>query len=387
MNHDLLEQVVNAVLYEGYILYPYRPSSKKNQRERFTFGRVYPQAFSLAENGVEPCAMQTQCLVRAFAAEPTLNVSVRFLHPLRREIGLLTSPLTHWTGTEPPFRVVPELNINGNLYQTWLEAVERRVDSPQQCLNSLVKNLQRVSFRFEESRGIEPICEGKTVVAVMVRRQAPIEGTLELRAETIGRDLFRITATILNQTALPETNSNEADAVLAQTFASTHTVLEAHDAEFISLMDPAPEYRQAAQACRNIGTWPVLVGDEEARERGTMLSSPIILYDYPKIAPESAGSLFDGTEIDELLTLRIQTMTDAEKFEMRHADEQARRLLERTESLPQERLLQMHGTIRQPATPRPIEFDDFFGANIPIKGTTVNGVFLKPGDRVRIRPM
>jgi len=42
MNESRLEQIVNAVLYEGYILYPYRSSSKKNRRERFTFGRVYP---------------------------------------------------------------------------------------------------------------------------------------------------------------------------------------------------------------------------------------------------------------------------------------------------------------------------------------------------------
>ena len=49
----------------------------------------------------------------------------------------------------------------------------------------------------------------------------------------------------------------------------------------------------------------MLVGEEG--ERDTMLSSPIILYDYPQIAPESPGSLFDGTEIDEILSLRILT--------------------------------------------------------------------------------
>jgi hydrogenase maturation protease len=57
MNAQRLDQIVNAVLYEGYVLYPYRPSSKKNQRERFTFGRVYPPAYSVAQAGREPCAM------------------------------------------------------------------------------------------------------------------------------------------------------------------------------------------------------------------------------------------------------------------------------------------------------------------------------------------
>ncbi len=45
--------------------------------------------------------------------------------------------------------------------------------------------------------------------------------------------------------------------------------------------------------------------------------SPIILYDYPQIAPESAGDFFDSTEMDEMLTLRIMTLTDDEKSDMR----------------------------------------------------------------------
>jgi hydrogenase maturation protease len=77
-----------------------------------------------------------------------------------------------------------------------------------------------------------------------------------------------------------------------------------------------------------------------------MLSSPIILYDYPQIAPESAGDLFDGTEIDEILTLRILTLTDEEKREMRGVDERARRLLERTETLPPEQMMKLHGAMR-----------------------------------------
>jgi hydrogenase maturation protease len=77
-----------------------------------------------------------------------------------------------------------------------------------------------------------------------------------------------------------------------------------------------------------------------------MLSSPIILYDYPQIAPESPGSLFDGTEIDEILSLRILTMTDEEKREMRQSDEYARQILERTESMPQEQFMKLHGAMR-----------------------------------------
>jgi hydrogenase maturation protease len=77
-----------------------------------------------------------------------------------------------------------------------------------------------------------------------------------------------------------------------------------------------------------------------------MLSSPIILYDYPQIAPESPGDLFDGAEIDEILSLRIMTMTEEEKQEMRESDDRARRILERTETLPEEQLMKLHGALR-----------------------------------------
>jgi hydrogenase maturation protease len=117
------------------------------------------------------------------------------------------------------------------------------------------------------------------------------------------------------------------------------------DGKFISLLEPPEELKDLAVSCENIGVWPVLIGMQG--ERDTMLASPVILYDYPQIAPESPGDLFDGTEIDEILALRIMTMTDAEKHEMRHADDRARRILERTEALPMEHLMKLHGTLRE----------------------------------------
>jgi hydrogenase maturation protease len=118
------------------------------------------------------------------------------------------------------------------------------------------------------------------------------------------------------------------------TFASTHTILHAPDGEFLSLIDPPPTYAQITETCRNIGAWPILVGDEEKGERDTMISSPIILYDYPKIAPESPGDLFDSAGIDEGPTRRTMTVTDTEKREMRGGDEEARKSLERTRTPP-----------------------------------------------------
>jgi hypothetical protein len=142
---------------------------------------------------------------------------------------------------------------------------------------------------------------------------------------------------------------------------STHTILAVRNGAFVSLMDPPAEFREEAMACRNAGTWPVLAGAEG--EHDTMLSSPIILYDYPQVAPESPGDLFDGTEIDEILTLRVLTLSDEEKAQIRAGGARARELLERAESLPSEHLLKLHGAVRglQGAPPR-------------------------QGDRVRLRP-
>ena len=148
---------------------------------------------------------------------------------------------------------------------------------------------------------------------------------------------------------------------------SAHAVLSAQDGEFVSMTDPPAEFADIAAACVNTGVWPVLV------ERDTILASPIILPDYPEVAPESTGDLFDATEIEEILTLRILTLTDAEKEEARRSDEHARRILERAESLPAEHLMKLHGTIR--------------GLNqAGARSVRVRGVDLKTGDRVRLWP-
>jgi hydrogenase maturation protease len=156
--------------------------------------------------------------------------------------------------------------------------------------------------------------------------------------------LFKVQVRVENLTAL-EAREVSRDEALMRSLVSAHTLLGLSDGEFVSLLEPPPDLQELAASCQNLGTWPVLVG--EAGERGTMLSSPIILYDYPQIAPESPGDLFDGLEIDEILALRIMTMTDEEKREMRQADERSRRILERTENLPMEHLMKLHGTLRE----------------------------------------
>src|SRR5580698_7839998 len=104
MNQTLIDRLVNVILYEGYILYPYRPSVKN--RQRWTFGGIYPQSWSDAQGGSDAAAMQTQCLV-APGAGARVRVSVRFLHLVERTVGELPQPLSQWpAGAEPEFRAV-----------------------------------------------------------------------------------------------------------------------------------------------------------------------------------------------------------------------------------------------------------------------------------------
>lgn len=402
MNGSQLTELVNAVLYEGYILYPYRPSSKKNSHERFTFGRVYPQAYSVAEQGREPCLVQTECLVRHSGDKAAVEATARFLHPMAREIRVVkpgAEPRHPHRENDSAFQVVPELEVDGELYQTWMEAVEREVTLPEIELNNSAPQTLALPFAFQASRSIEPLhARNQEAAGWMVRRQCLATGLVECAVRALEPGLHKITIRICNSTPLLPGELAQREEVALRTLASVHTLLTVQGGEFVSLLDPPAQLKDAAAACANIGTWPVLVGDEKQGERDTMLSSPIILYDYPKVAPESAGPLFDATEIDEILSLRILTLTEREKIEMRRVDEQARRLLERTESLSDERWLKLHGTLRpvqppaevaasaQPNPGPPVEFDDFFGASTRLEGVSVKGVFLRAGDRVRLCP-
>jgi hypothetical protein len=361
MNLTLVERIVNAVLYEGYILYPYRASAVKN-RQRFNFGALYPESYSLAQSGTDAWSMQTECLVLA-SPDTALDVKARFLHLLARDVGVPIADCGMRISDclNEDFRVVESLEVDGQLFQTWQEAVERDVSTPALKLNELVKEPCRFAFEFPARREMEPLRDatGKTVGAI-IRNQESVEGAIELQAvECVSKDnapftnpqsairnpqLFKVSVRILNLTPPGGENFKSRDDALMRSLVSTHTILGVRNGEFVSLLDPPEAFSEVVSSCRNIGTWPVLVGEQG--ERDCMLSSPIILYDYPEIAPESAGDLFDGTEIDEILTLRIMTLTDEEKRAMRGVDERARQILERTETLPFEQMMKLHGAMR-----------------------------------------
>ncbi len=336
MDFKPAERIVSAVLYEGYILYPYRASAVKN-RQRFNFGVLAPCEQGRAHRDGEDWQMQTECLIRG-DERTEVEVRVRFLHLMAREVRARAAD------ADSGWRTVESVEVDGKLYQTWQEAVEREVSAK---INpwELLDRPQRQTFSFPAQQETEPLGDA----GVMVREQQAVSGELELAVTQPAAQVFKVSVRIRNLTPMrnaeqwgPEQTRNQE---LMRSLVSAHTVLGASNGEFVSLLEPPDGFRDVAAKCHNIGTWPVLVGAEGGRH--LMLSSPIILYDYPQVAPESAGDFFDGAEIDEMLTLRVLTLTDAEKREMSSVDERARQILERTESMPAEQLMKLHGAMRE----------------------------------------
>jgi hypothetical protein len=311
MSVDPVRAIADAVLYEGYMLWPYRPSAMKNQR-RWTFGGVHPRAHS-ERHPDDRWRMRTEVLLEG---APEVEVTVRFLHIVRRRVGRSTAAGgLVW---------VDQFVAGGERHVAWDEAVEREVNAP-------------APIAIPAGSAREDLAGG-----AIVRSWEGLEGAVDVDVATLAPDLHRVTVGIANTTSWPGGDREEA---LRRTLCSTHTVLRAVTGAFVSLTDPPERLREAAAACRNEGTWPVLVG--EPGERDTVLSSPIILEDHPRIAPESPGDLFDGGEIDQMLVLNILSLTDEERADMRDADPRTREILERTEALTEEELMRLHGAIRE----------------------------------------
>ena len=379
MNFASAEAIVKAVLYEGYILYPYRPTNVKN-RQRWTFGGIFPESFAALDRS-SASSMQTECLVRG-GPETRIEVQVRFLHLLMREIGQLSTPVATLPAEEPSSTKVASLELGGQVFHAWEEAVERQIASPQLTIGALTRTETLILLSFSGERALEPLRGPNGLVeALFVRTSQSLRGEIAIAAKEVAPSTFKLTVRIRNTTPWNARAFEHRAAAQHLAFASTHTILGVDGGAFLSLFDPPEDVKDAAAGCENEGTWPVLAG--EAGSASTMLSSPIILYDYPQVAPESPGDLFDGTEIDEILTLRILGMTDEEKREMATADVRARALLERTEALSASQMARLHGALREPSSApenRP------HGLKPQLAFMHAGGRDFKVGDRVRLRP-
>lgn len=303
MSSETVDQIARAILYEGYMLYPYRRSALKNQ-QRWNFGVLYPPAWTAMQTGSDSSHFQMECLICG-GANLRLEAAARFLQVI-----------AHSDGDD-----------------VWQEASEREVFASgiRVADQMTVPRIQAFSFG-----------RGEWKEDGLVRRQELVQGEIQISTVHAGDDVFRLTVRLRNTS---EVTPTDRDSALMRSLVSAHVVVTVREGEFVSQTDPPDALRQRAAACRNVGVWPVLVGEEGARD--TVLGSPIILYDYPRVAPESAGDLFDGTEIDEILTLRILSLPDAEKEEARRSDERARHVLDRAEANAGEHVMQLHGAIRE----------------------------------------
>jgi hypothetical protein len=340
-----LDRLVAATLYEGYILYPYRPSSVKNQ-VRWTFGGVHPRAWSEASGGTDPWFVQTECLLRS-GEDAAITVHARFLQLMTRTVARLDPPSLSLDGDAADrLEDVEELRVAGITHRGWEEATELDIDCGAHEIAQVVARELVVERSYHEHCDVEPLIdEGGLVVGALIRDWQPLDVDVSVEATRVAADITRIRAVIRNTGAFNLTGDRDRDRALRHSLISTHVILTAENGEWLSLADPPADAVELAAACRNTGLWPVLVGDPGTSD--TVLASPIILEDHPQVAPESSGDLFDATEIDEILSLRILALTDDEKAEMRAADARSRALLDRTEALTGDDLMRMHGTIRE----------------------------------------
>ena len=337
MIFDREREIADAVLYEGYILYPYRASAIKN-RQRWTFGGVFPQCVE-----DEVSTMKTEILLMADAAA-RVDILVRFLQTQQRQVRKLNIQ-----ASGPVYDRVAELDVEGQRYVTWDEAVEREITASDILLSEALSQPRRITFGAPAQEAIETICAPNgPVVGVVTRSCKALEGLLEISATEIGDGVLRLYVAVMNTTKLPESRRLSRAEAQSYAFMSTHMLMHTPSAEFISMLDPPVHLQAAAENCRNQGTWPVLVG--EGGKRDKILASPIILYDYPKVAPESKGPFFDGAEIDEMLALRVLTLTDDEKREMMAADPRTKTMLERCQAMNGSDFATLHGALRPAET-------------------------------------
>jgi hypothetical protein len=334
---DDVRAVADAVLFEGYALYPYRASAPKNQL-RWQFGVLAPRGWSEGGRYNDRWWQETQVLVDPDeGALPRLTGRCRFLQ-LRRRDG---------SDAAPP----------------WDEGDMQEVDFRFVLAGDDARNEQVASFL---------IAGGTDARSGVAHRRWPISGVVRLTVEELPGPLIKLRLRVENLTAwaLPGAPRDEA---LRASMLGSHVLLGVSGGAFLSLLDPPAWAAEAAAGCRNVGTYPVLAGAGDRRD--LMLSSPVILYDHPAVAPESPRDLFDASEIDEILTLRILTLTDDEKREARATDPRLARLIDSVERLAPEEMARLHGTTRDPREERP--------APLQIR---VGGAVVGPGSRVRLRP-
>jgi hypothetical protein len=359
MSLDEVRRIADAVLYEGYILYPYRASAQKN-RSRWQFGVLMPPGYAAADPS-EAATLQAECVFE-HDRQPAVEVAIRFLQVQRR----------HTAGAVP---------------SVWDEALEQEVAvtaaSPALLGDGIVT-------RFSVPGGEE----AETVSgARVVRRREPLAGSVSVRGTSLPGpwQAARLTVRVTNESDSAAGSgmarsgaAPSRDEALPAALVAAHMIITVSGGAFISMTDPPEWASQAVSECENAGCWPVLAGPPG--ERNVLLASPIILPDHPEVARESPGELYDGTEIDEILTLRTLALSDEEKAAARATDPRAAALIDRVDAMDAPTMERLHGTIRAMSGPRAARPPDDGAADGPAGADGLDVPWWDPGADASVSP-
>src|SRR6185437_13815380 len=240
----ILNELVHTLLYQGYSLFPFLEKTPGN-RPPTPFGVLYPERYC-PFNPHMHCRMQTALVVKGTPAM-RLSVRVRFLQ------------------VEKPG-----------------EAVEREISPRETTIEKLLQ--ARAACYFISTPASPADLKGRVLMQAF-----PIDGT---------DTAFRIVVGVENGTIPEETAPVTAEIVLKHAFVCTHTILRIRDGEFVSNQNPGPEWEEAVKDCINDRTFPVLIGEDNR----IMLSSPVILYDHPRLHGDTRSDIFDNLESEETET-------------------------------------------------------------------------------------
>jgi hypothetical protein len=369
---DRARAVADAVLYEGYLLYPYRGTSSKNQ-SRWQFGVLGPPG--AAESGLgEDDALAADFLIDDARA---LTLVVRFLQLQHRRAERATG--------SGDFAPVDELQTPAGSWLTWDEAVECETSFGPLALGDQPWSLPVTA---DAATDIEVLDGGR-----LVRERHEIRGVLTVTCEPDG-DLRRVSVRVAN-TGVPARDKGDA---IARSMIGTHLIAEVVGGRFISLLEPPQSAADAVSRCGRHRCFPVLAGPPGTDDM--LLITPIILYDHPEVAEQSDTALYDCTEIDEILTLRVMTMTDDEKAQARATDPRAARIIDECDAMSPEAMARLHGVLRDPHAlkvsaglvpeiPEGVDWWDPLADDAvrpEIDAVLVNGVRIARGSKVRLRP-
>jgi hypothetical protein len=413
--------IADAVLYEGYLLYPYTASAPKN-RIRWQFGVVVPQAYTSAGTG-EPAEQQTEVLIEAAPdAVPRVTVLLRFLQVEARRVEARRGP----AGGADEFEPVASLVVGGTTYLSFDEGTERQIGAAFDAVpgGELVVPIaigggsDAELLREDAAREDGAPFDGDTMRGRVVRERWPLAGTLTVRCDAVADvpGLRKLRVRVENGS---EVVAGERSGALRTALVSTHALLAVENGSFVSVLDPPAEAAAASAALANRHVFPVLVGDaaRDAQRAALVLSSPIILYDFPAVAKQSDADAFDATEVDELLLLSVLALPAAERAEACATDPRARAIVERAERFGSGELAQLHAatlyhakptadaSVFSEASPTPAGkhhvfpggpfaggdpfagSDPFAAMDVPaLDCVFVNGVKVAKGSAVRLRP-